>query len=145
MLFFLSGSIFNSAHQTIVNPIDLTGAMGADLALKFVERFPELKAQYQVNHKNGHMQPGKLWLYKHTTTFPWVLCFPTKHHWSEPASLELIELGLKKFVDTYSVKGIAEISFPKLGCGLGGLEWSDVKPMMIRYLDQVDIPVTVYV
>ena len=33
---------------------------------------------------------------------------------------------------------------PALGCGLGGLDWAVVGPMMARYLSRLDIPVDIH-
>src|SRR5208337_921933 len=87
------------------------------------------------------LEPGKLWLWKAPTQ--WVLNFPTKRHWRHPSRLEWIEAGLTKFVAEYERRGITEISFPRLGCGNGGLQWDAVRPIMERYL--AELPITIYV
>lgn len=85
---------------------------------------------------------GQLWLYK--TERKWILNFPTKKHWRSKSKIEYIELGLKKFVDTYAEKGITSISFPMLGCGNGGLNWEkEVRPLMERYLK--NLPIDIYI
>jgi len=53
-------------------------------------------------------------------------------------------MGLEKFVQNYQARGITEIAFPRLGCGNGGLEWSDVKPLMEGYLSGLPIPVFIH-
>lgn len=58
--------------------------------------------------------------------------------------MEWVEAGLDKFVRTYVDQGITEIAFPKLGCGNGNLEWSEVKPLMERYLSDLTIPVFIH-
>lgn len=55
--------------------------------------------------------------------------------------MEYIEKGLQKFVDTYADRGITSVAFPKLGCGNGGLEWQEVKPVMDRYLKNLLIDI----
>jgi len=90
----------------------------------------------------GLLEPGKLWLWQGPET--WVLNFPTKIHWRNPSKLDWIEAGLKKFVKQYAVRGIQDISFPRLGCGNGGLDWADVRPMMEHYLEPLDIPIFIH-
>lgn len=86
--------------------------------------------------------PGKLWLWRGRGS--WILNFPTKIHWRNPSKLEWIEQGLQKFVSAYEAQGITDISFPRLGCGNGNLDWEDVRPVMEHYLSQVDIPVYIH-
>lgn len=87
---------------------------------------------------------GNLWIYKSDTK--WILNFPTKTHWRNPSKIEYIEQGFKKFVETYEEKGITSVSFPKLGCGNGGLNWEDeVRPLMGKYLKGLPIDVFVHI
>ena len=73
----------------------------------------------------------------------WVVLFPTKEHWRNPSRREYIEAGLAKFCRTYAEKGITSVAFPKLGCGNGELNWSEVKPVMEKYLK--DLPIDIYI
>lgn len=55
-----------------------------------------------------------------------------------------IEAGLRRFVETYADQGIAQVAFPQLGCGNGGLDWEgQVRPLMERYL--AGLPIDVFV
>jgi len=74
-----------------------------------------------------------------------VLLFPTKRHWEKPAELEYIEDGLKDFIANWDLMGIRSIAFPKLGCGNGGLDWDEVRPIMERYLCELPIKAYRYV
>lgn len=63
--------------------------------------------------------------------------FPTKVYWKNNSSLELIENGLKEL--KFYLSEFDEIVCPRLGCGLGQLDWvKDVKPLMLKYFDTND-------
>jgi O-acetyl-ADP-ribose deacetylase (regulator of RNase III) len=143
MLTYSTTSIFDSPHQTLVNPVNTVGVMGAGLALEFKERFPRMFQYYKRSCKLGRFGYGTLLICKLQT--PWVLSFPTKQHWREKSQLGLVVAGLANFAESYIGKGITSASFPMLGCGLGGLERRDVVPLMERYLANVAIPITVHV
>src|SRR6185312_8654562 len=104
-------------------------------------REPEMFAAYKRICEEKLLAPGKLWLWRGSTQM--VLNFPTKQHWKNPSKLEWIEAGLKKFVSNYRKLGIVEISFPRLGCGNGGLDWKKVCPLMEKYLS--GLPIQVYI
>ncbi len=150
--------IFKADTEVIVNPTNLIGPMGAGLAKSFKEHYEELEDVYKDACRRGAQTPAKqaskiiasgqeaihegdLFWYDpdHIRVKHKVLCFPTKKDWKNPSDLALIEAGLKTFVKNYKQLNISSITFPKLGCGLGGLDWEkEVKPLMQKYL--ADLP-----
>jgi O-acetyl-ADP-ribose deacetylase (regulator of RNase III) len=142
MLIYRRTSVLESSAQTLVNTVNCVGVMGKGIAKAFKDRDPAMFAAYKAICDRKLLQPGKLWLWQGTDG--WVLNFPTKIHWRNPSRLEWIEAGLEKFVAEYAKRGIKEISFPRLGCGNGGLDWHDVKPVMEHYLSDLDIPVYIH-
>jgi O-acetyl-ADP-ribose deacetylase (regulator of RNase III) len=120
------------------------GVMGKGLALEFKKRYPVMFEEYEIICKNGQFKIGDLWLYK--ASDKWVLNFPTKQHWREKSTTEIIETGLQKFVTIYDQENIASIAFPKLGSGLGGLDWDkQVRPIMEQYLQALSIQISIYI
>ena len=141
-LIYRRTSSLESSAQTLVNTVNCVGVMGKGLAKAHRDQEPEMFQAYKKICDQDLLRPGMLWLWKGKRN--WILNFPTKKHWRHPSKIEWIEAGLAKFVATYEDKGISEISFPKLGCGNGGLDWSEVQPMMEEYLSRVDIPVFIH-
>ena len=74
----------------------------------------------------------------------WFLLFPTKNHWRENSLFKGIERGLQYLLDNYKKLDIKSIAMPSLGCGLGGLDWKDVGPLMCQYLKQMNIESHIY-
>jgi O-acetyl-ADP-ribose deacetylase (regulator of RNase III) len=130
-----------SSARTLVNTVNCVGVMGKGIAHEFKIREPQMFAAYKKLCDQKRLSPGKLWLWRGEKH--WTLNFPTKIHWRNPSRLEWIEAGLEKFRSGYERLGIREISFPRLGCGNGGLNWNDVRPLMERYLSQ--LPIEIYI
>lgn len=142
MLRFRRGDLFASQAQTLVNPVNCVGVMGKGLALAFRQRFPRMYHDYLARCRRGEVRPGQPYLFAETT--PWILNFPTKDHWHNPSKLSCIEDGLKALVDQIPTWGIESLALPALGCGLGQLSWDAVRPLLVRHLEPLDIPVEVY-
>ena len=68
----------------------------------------------------------------------------SKDHWRNKSTLAGIEQGLQWLQKTYKNQEIKSLAIPALGCGLGGLSWEDVGPLMCKYLISLDIPVALY-
>lgn len=143
MIEYIEGNIFNSPAQVIVNTVNTVGVMGKGLALSFKKRYPKMFEAYKKACDKHQLTIGKLMLYY--APDHWIMMFPTKESWRNPSKLEYLEAGLNKFVTTYAEKKITSIAFPKLGCGNGELSWTDVKPVMEKYLRPLPITVYIYV
>lgn len=64
-----------------------------------------------------------------------IFSFPTIDSLIEGAKLKLIENSakeLKILVDRFELKGVI---CPRMGVGIGGLSWKDVKPLVEPYMD----------
>ena len=142
MLIYRRTSLLESTAQTLVNTVNCVGVMGKGIAKDFKEREPKMFAAYKHICDEKLLAPGKLWLWRGSSQM--ILNFPTKQHWRNPSKLEWIEAGLKKFVHSYQKLGITEISFPRLGCGNGGLDWDQVRPLMEKHLRNLSIQIYIH-
>ena len=124
----ISGNIFNSSCQTIVNTVNCVGVMGKGIAIEYKLRYPDMFDTYFKLCERKLLKPGLLQLW--TKSNPWILNFPTKFHWKYPSKLEYVELGLEKFHNIYLEKKISSIAFPLLGVNSGGLDQNSVVDLM---------------
>lgn len=139
----ISGNIFDSDKQVIVNAVNCVGFMGAGIALEYRFRFPEMYKKYKTFCDDKQFNIGSLWIYRPESGH-WVLNFPTKKHWKYPTKQEYLHLGLQKFCETYKAQGIKSIAFPILGAGKGGLSTADSLQIMNNYLSNLDIDIDIY-
>lgn len=138
----ISGNIFTSNCQTLVNTINCVGVMGAGIALECRLRYPEMHEKYIELCENKKINIGLLWIYKSTDR--WILNFPTKRDWKYPSKKEYLYSGLEKFVKTYADRNIQSIAFPLLGADKGGIPQEESLEIMKSYLKDVSIDVEIY-
>jgi len=139
----VGGDIFESTALTLVNTVNCVGVMGKGIALGFRQRFPDMHREYVELCAQGAVELGKPYLWR-SMVRPWVLNFPTKHHWRENSSMEAITAGLEYLEEHYRDWGIESMAVPPLGSGLGGLDWRVVGPTLYQHLARLDIPVELY-
>ena len=139
MTTFITGkSIFDSEAIAWVNPVNCVGVMGKGLALEFKKRFSENYKNYRKACKEGKVQPGWMWIQRRFGKIDpaYIINFPTKRHWKDASRLEDIEEGLKALVKVINTHRIKTIAVPPLGCGLGGLDWVDVRPLIEKAAEE---------
>ena len=138
----ISGNIFTTKCQTIVNTVNCFGVMGAGIALECRLRYPAMYQQYAGLCEEKKIDIGTLWIYKASDR--WILNFPTKQHWKYPTKEEYLHAGLRKFMETYEARGVESIAFPVLGAQNGGLEAARSVEIMESYLRDCPIRVEIY-
>ncbi|MDD9875296.1 MAG: macro domain-containing protein [Gammaproteobacteria bacterium] len=138
-------NLFDSNAQTLCNAVNTVGVMGAGIAKEFKSRYPEMFADYKQRCEEKRVLIGKPYCWKPADeSARWVLIFPTKRHWRNPSQIEWLESGLQHLTENYKKWGIRSLAMPALGCSLGGLDWKHVRPLMEKYLDEMDVPVEIY-
>lgn len=143
---FTKGNLLETDAQAIVNTVNTVGIMGKGIALQFKERFPMNFKIYADLCKKGQVQIGKMLVVKENSLHgeKIIINFPTKTEWYKKSQYYYVEEGLKdlvKVIDEYEIKSIA---IPPLGCGNGGLQWEKVRLLLEKYLNDLDVDVTVY-
>lgn len=155
------GDMFFSKMQTFTISVNTVGIMGKGLASRAKYQFPDVYVHYQDLCRQKKLRMGTPSLYKREENFErslsedtqslvtengnrWFLMFPTKNHWKENSPFEGIEKGLQWLLNNYKNLKIESIALPSLGCGLGGLDWKDVGPLMCKYLNQMNIQSCIY-
>ena len=138
----ISGNIFTTQCQTLVNTVNCVGVMGAGIALECRLRYPEMHQRYVNLCSNQKINIGTLWIYKAPER--WILNFPTKRHWKYPSKMEFLHAGLEKFSSTYKDKAIESIAFPLLGADKGGIPQQQSLDTMMNYLEGLDIDIEIY-
>lgn len=144
MIHFTEGNMFeNTQADCFVNPVNCFGVMGAGLAKQFKQKFPSNFEKYVEDCKFAQMSIGVVTKYHDFLDAKpvYILQFSTKHHWKDPSTLAFIAKGMKNL--RQRMDGLSNphgICIPQLGCGLGGLDWKDVRPLILAELEKLQYP-----
>ncbi len=144
-----TGNLFEAKTEALVNAVNCVGIMGKGIALQFKQKFPtDYFNTYKLDCQNGELAIGKVQVYKlkNAQTNPrFIINFPTKNHWREKSRIEDIESGLQSLVEAVERYGIKSIAMPALGCGLGGLDYAKVKPLIEKaFLDLANLDILLF-
>lgn len=132
MIELTQGDILKAHTEALVNTVNCVGVMGRGIALQFRKAFPENFKAYERLCDRKQLHPGQVFVYDlgRLESPRYVINFPTKRHWKGKSKLEDIRAGLEALVREIQVRGIRSVAIPPLGCGLGGLDWNVVRPMI---------------
>ncbi|MCH9022422.1 MAG: macro domain-containing protein [Planctomycetes bacterium] len=141
------GDLLKDDVEALVNTVNTVGVMGKGVALQFKKAFPDNFEAYQKACKEGKVKLGEMFLFDlgqlHNPKV--IINFPTKKHWKAKSQLEDIQSGLDALVQLIKQKKIGSVALPPLGCGLGGLDWNVVRPLIERTLSPLkNVQVNLY-
>ena len=136
----VEGDIFDprdtARAQTIANPVNCRGAMGAGLAKKFAAYDPAHERVYRDLCHAGEMEAGKTVLVRREFPEPdgptHIALAPTKDHWREPSMKSYIWSVMKTLFHQMKECGLTSVAMPALGAGLGGLNLSPVVKIVLQ-------------
>lgn len=147
MIRYVRGNLLDDPAEAVVNTVNEVGVMGKGVALMFRERYPENAKLYEKACKEERVQVGKMFVTRNPELWGarWIINFPTKKHWRNPSRLEWIRDGLKSLVRVIRKNEFKSIALPPLGCGNGGLEWSQVRrEMEAAFAEVPGVDVAIY-
>lgn len=132
-------SFFDVAARVdaVACPVNCVGKMGAGLALAVARRWPDCVRPYEFACSQG-LQPGEV--VRAFVTLPTaratrllvVYHVPTKRHWRDPSDLADVAESIETLADLAERDPVESLYVPALGCGLGGLAWADVRPLLVE-------------
>lgn len=146
MIQIVRGNLFQSNCEALVNTVNCVGVMGKGIALEFKKRFPQMYRAYHKACWRGEIKTGHVWIWFDYTDGEEkiIVNFPTKQHWSYPSKIEWIKDGLVSLRQSIEKHEIKSIAIPALGCNNGGLQWNEVKTLILTELAEVDCNIKIY-
>ena len=136
---YKTGDMFEEATEAIVNTVNCVGVMGKGVALEFKRRWPENFRAYKRLCDARDLAPGQVFVFENKDILTpdrhrYLVNFPTKQHWRTQSRMEYIDSGLDDLVHWIRERGVKSVALPPLGCGNGGLDWSEVRPLIEQKL-----------
>lgn len=123
------GNIFKLQEiSAYAHGCNCAGAMGKGIALQFKERYPQMYLEYKKLCKDNLFSLGDIFTYN--SEYKTIFNLGTQKTWRTKADINAIEQAFTKMLLYASQNNIDKIALPKIGAGLGGLNWNDVKYMI---------------
>lgn len=132
MIELKQGNLLKADAEALINTVNTKGIMGKGIALQFKKAFPEMFEEYKKACKNREVTIGKMNIFRLASLLgpKYIINFPTKINWRQPSHINYIKDGLNDLEKVLKTLNIQSIAIPPLGCGLGGLKWKEVFPLI---------------
>lgn len=134
MIDFLTGDIFTSTAPAVGHGVNTHGLMGAGIAAVIRRKYPSVYQEYHKHCKSPGLKPG--------TMLPllgedgrWVFNIASQDRPGPHARLTWLESGVEEAFRFCEENEIPAFAIPRIGAGIGGLEWEDVRSTLVELSD----------
>jgi O-acetyl-ADP-ribose deacetylase (regulator of RNase III) len=146
---FVKGNLFANEYkaQAFAHGVNCIGVMGAGIATQFKKFYPAMFAAYRQSCLSGEYECGGAAYYNYPLDrqSEKVINLMTQYKPGRFAKLEYVADSFDNMKILLRDNRIKSVAMPAVGCGLGGLNWIDVKFLMVTaFADEDEISVYAY-
>lgn len=140
---FVRGDLFaTEGIRAWAQGCNCVGSMDAGVAVAFKKRWPRMFDDYAARCADGRFRLGDVFVWVEGDAVVYNLAI--QEHWKAKAKLAALVRALRKMVELASHAGVERIALPRIGTGLGGLDWARVKKVLAEVGDETTVQLEVF-
>lgn len=150
MIYEVEGDILLSSAEALAHGVAANDRMDQGLALALHERYPIMHKDFHHWCHQRHPKPGEAWMWGGVDGVRIVNLITQEGGYghgarSGKATTSNVSHALRALRKLAAKEGFTSLALPRLATGVGGLDWSEVRPLVQKELSSLDIPIYVYV
>ena len=140
---FLAGDLFTAEHlDALAHGCNCAGAMGKGIAVEFRRRHPKMYQEYRLRCRKGSFQTGDVFFWE--ASIPAVFNLGTQRTWRTKAELPHIRTAITRMIALAQSRGMTRVGLPRVGAGLGGMHWPDVRSVLEELGAETEVELGVF-
>jgi O-acetyl-ADP-ribose deacetylase (regulator of RNase III) len=149
MIHEVTGDILLTKANAIAHGVAPNDHFNNGLALALRERWPAMAKDFRHYAHQAHPKAGEIWMWGGVggvRIFNLLTQTGEHEHGAKPgpATLSNVNQCLRLLRHELEKGEISSLALPKLATGVGGLQWSDVSPIIQKQLGDLSIPIYIY-
>lgn len=131
----VEGDLFDLGLPAIGHGVNCRGCMGAGIAKVFRDKYPYMYHAYVNLCEQGEIRAGGIMAWKEPDVMIYNLA--SQIELGADATLWAVASSVRLALMNCTANRIPALGLPRIGCGIGGLNWPDVKSIMQNAAAQV--------
>lgn len=149
MIHEVSGDILLSKARAIAHGVAPNDNFATGLALSLREHWPSLYKDFRNYCHIYHPKSGEIWTWVNAEGQRVVNLMTQAAAYNQgakpgKATTEDVNRTLKNLKLLIEQEKITSLALPRLATGVGGLHWEEVRPLIYKHLQDLDIPIYIY-
>lgn len=138
------GNLFTSQAHAFGHGVNTHGFMGAGIALQFKMMYPQMYRAYKDRCENKRLNPGGVYVWPTDSQPAFIYNIASQDMPGPHARLEWLLEGLTTTFDHAVAHNLASIAIPQIGCGIGGLDFEEIRPDLTKLCDSFPLDVELW-
>lgn len=134
-----TGDLFGTHLDVLGHGVNLRGIMGAGVAKIVHQRFPSVFTAYHEACGDGSLTAGTAQLVPVQESSDgrelFIANIASQVNLGADANIALLDSGVRDAVRQARILGKNGIALPRIGAGIGGLDWGEVRACLERIAD----------
>lgn len=139
MIKYFEGDVFTSSQPAFGHGVNCKGRMRSGIAVDVRLRYPDVYEAYARYCKSPGLNPGDVFMMKAESDGKLIFNLASQYKEGCNATYPYLEESLWNAFDLLEEREIEGIALPRIGCGVGGLNWAKVKPMIEDIADNYSL------
>lgn len=128
---FVKGDLFESEGlKAFAHGCTCAGTMDSGVAVAFKKRWPRMFEEYALRCADGRFRLGDVFVWNEGDEVVYNLAI--QEHWKTRPKLAALVKALDKAIELADKGGIKRLGLPRLGAGVGGLDWARVRKVLVE-------------
>ena len=149
MIHEIEGDILLSGATAIAHGVAANDPMNQGLAEALHKNYPAMHKDFHHWCHQQHPKTGSAWIWSGAEGARVINLITQEggyEHGSKPgrASVSTVNKALKELKKLIAKEGLSSVALPRLATGVGGLDWSDVEPLIKQQLGDVEAEIYLY-
>lgn len=125
------GDLFTSEAAALGHGVNIYGHMSAGIAVQFRNRYPLMYRAYKDRCVAKQFKVGEIFAYyDDIISNRWIYNIASQDYPGPTAQLDWLTEALTTAILHAQQHHVASIAIPRIGCGIGGLDWASTQPAL---------------
>jgi O-acetyl-ADP-ribose deacetylase (regulator of RNase III) len=140
---FRKGDLFaTEGVRAYAHGCNCAGTMDAGVGLAFKKRWPRMFEEYAARCADGRFKLGDVFVWSEGDETVYNLAL--QENWKSKMKLAAVKRAVTKAVTLAAAAGVERIGMPRLGVGLGGLDWPRLKSVLTEIGETTPVTLVVF-
>lgn len=140
---FVKGDMFaDDSIRAYAHGCNSAGTMNAGISVAFKKRWPRMFDEYTQRCQDKRFELGEVFVWSEGDELVYNLAI--QENWKKRPKLAALKRALTKAIELASHAGVERIALPRLGAGVGGLDWPRVRKLLTELGEETDIELVVF-